>query len=133
MRLPPRPALAALLALPLGGCWIDAAVGPSAVVTGTSLILIGRTPVDVVASLATGQDCSVVNRERRLPYCMDPPAPPPPPPFCTPSLGRVDCWTVPPPGAPLRGVADPPRNPPPPTAPRPRWGLDTLLGAPVSP
>jgi hypothetical protein len=131
MRLPPRFWLP-LLALPLGGCWVDSAIGPSAVVNGASIVLIGRTPVDVVASLATGRDCSVVNHERRLPYCMEPAAPPPPTPFCTPSLGRVDCWTVPPPGAPLRGVADPPRLAAPQPAPPPRWGLDTLLGGGVS-
>ncbi|PWS37847.1 hypothetical protein DFH01_00575 [Falsiroseomonas bella] len=123
---------ALVLTLPLGGCWIDAAIGPAAVVSGTSVILIGRTPVDAVATLATGRDCSVVNRERRLPWCLEPPAPPPPTPFCTPSLGRVDCWTVPPPGAPLRGVADPPRAPAPPTETGPRRGLDILLGG-VSP
>jgi hypothetical protein len=133
MRLPPRPTLLPLLALPLGGCWVDAAIGPAAVVSGTSVILIGRTPVDAVATLATGRDCSVVNLERRLPWCLEPPAPPQPPPFCTRSLGRVDCWTVPPPGAPLRGVADPPRPAEPPTATGPRRGLEILLGGGVSP
>lgn len=130
MRLP-QPLWLPLLALPLGGCWIDAAIGPAAVVTGTSIILIGRTPTDVLASLATGRDCSVVNYERRLPYCMELPGPPPPAPFCTPSLGRADCWTMPPPGAPLRGIADPPRPPEPP-APGPRWSLDTMLNGPIS-
>jgi hypothetical protein len=99
--------LPALLALP--GCGLESSIGPSAVVMGTSLILIGKTPVDVVASLVTGENCSAVHVERRQPWCQAPPGPPPPPPFCTPSLGRVDCWTAPPPGAPLLGVADPAR------------------------
>jgi hypothetical protein len=94
-----------LIAMPLAGCMLEAALGPAAVVGATSLVLIGRTPVDVVASLATGQDCSAVNLERRHPYCLAHPAAPEPPQFCTRSIGRVDCWTVPPQGA-TRGVAD---------------------------
>jgi hypothetical protein len=97
--------LAPLLALPLGGCLLESALGPAAVVGATSLVLIGKTPVDVVASLATGRNCSAVNLERRDPYCLAHPGPPEPAPFCTRTIGQVDCWTTPPPGT-GRGLAD---------------------------
>jgi hypothetical protein len=42
-------------------------------------------------------------------YCAPVPPPPGPPPYCTPSLGRVDCWVTPPPSIPMqRGVVDGP-------------------------
>lgn len=105
-----RLAMSLLLPPLLGACALEPALGPAAVVGGASVILIGRTPVDQVASWITGQDCSVVRLERREPYCAAPPGPPPAPPFCTRSLGAVDCWTAPPLGSePQRGVADPPR------------------------
>lgn len=100
------PALPLLLcAAALGGCVPEAVVG----VTAGSLVFTGKTPLDHVAGLVSGQDCSAVRWERHGPWCVTPPAAPAPPPFCTRSLGSVDCWTRPPPGAPLRGVADPPR------------------------
>lgn len=99
-----------LLIVPLAGCGVEPLLGPAAVVGGASVVLTGRTPVDAVASWATGADCSVVRLERREPWCAPPPAPPAPPPYCTRSLGAVDCWTSPPLGTqPQRGVADPPR------------------------
>jgi len=102
--------LPACLPVLLGACVPEAALGPGAALGGASLVLTGRTPVDHVASWATGRDCSAVRLERREPWCAPPPAPPAPPPFCTRSLGGVDCWTRPPAGsAPQRGVADPPR------------------------
>ncbi len=95
----------------LGGCQIGptvaATAGPALVVTGASLVLTGRTPVDHVASLATGRDCSLVRVERRESWCAPLPAPPPPTPFCTRSLGSADCWTTRPFDA-GRQVADPP-------------------------
>lgn len=94
------------LALPLGGCWIEPAIGPAAAVGGASLILTGATPVDHLASLATGQECSVVRLERRQSWCA-PPRPAPVQPFCTRSLGAVDCWAWSPPGS-QRQAADPP-------------------------
>ena len=99
---------ALLLALPLSGCALEQALAPVAIATGASLVFTGRTPVDHAAGWATGQDCSAVRWERHGPWCVTPPPPPGPPPFCTRSLGAVDCWTSPPAGAPLRGVADPP-------------------------
>ena len=86
-----------VLALPLllAGC-LEAALGPAAVVGGASLVFTGRTPIDHVASLATGRDCSAVRLERYQPWCAPLPGPPDPQPFCTRSLGSVDCWTRPP-------------------------------------
>ena len=108
-----RPAVPLLLLPPvlaLGACALEPALGPAAAVGAASLVLTGRTPVDHVASLVTGQDCSAVRLERRLPYCAPHPGPPAPPPYCTRSLGGVDCWTAPPlDSAPQRGLADPPR------------------------
>lgn len=101
--------LAPLLLLALGACALESAFGPAAVVTGASLVFTGRTPLDHMASLATGEDCSAVRWERHGPWCAPPPAPPGPPPYCTRSIGSVDCWTARPPGASLRGVADPGR------------------------
>lgn len=92
----------------LGGCGLEPALAPAAAVGGASLVLTGRMPVDHAASWWTGQECSVVRLERRESYCAPPPGPPAPQPYCTRSLGAVDCWTAPPPGA-GRGVADPPR------------------------
>jgi hypothetical protein len=98
--------LPVLLLLP--ACGAEPLLGPAAVVGGASLVLTGRTPVDHLASLATGADCSVVRLERREPYCAPPAGPSARQPYCTRSLGAVDCWTSPPPGAvPGRGVADP--------------------------
>ncbi len=74
-----------------------------------SLVFTGKTLVDHVAGWATGRDCSAVRVERYGPWCVDRPGPPPPAPYCTRSLGTVDCWTSPPPGAPRNGVADPGR------------------------
>ncbi|NGM20662.1 hypothetical protein G3576_11610 [Roseomonas stagni] len=108
-RLAHRPAAALIGALPLllGGCVAEQAIGPGLVVGGASIVLTGRTPVDHVASLISGQDCSIVRLERRESWCAPPPGPPPPQAYCTPSLGRVDCWTTPPFGG-NRQVADPP-------------------------
>ncbi len=108
MRRPPAPIWAQiwLLALPLGGCITDAAIGPVAVVSGASIILTGGTPVDHIASLVTGQNCSIVHLERREPWCA-PAYVAPVQPFCTRSLGAVDCWAWTPPGS-QRQAADPP-------------------------
>lgn len=99
-RCPNRPAarrVALVLALPLAlaGC-LEAALGPAAAVGGASLVFTGRTPIDHVASLATGRDCSAVRLERYQPWCAPLPGPPEPQPFCTRTLGAVDCWTRPP-------------------------------------
>ncbi|MGG5808978.1 hypothetical protein [Falsiroseomonas sp. CW058] len=109
MARPRRPALLLPLCA-LAACGLEPALGPVAAVGGASVVLTGRTPVDHVASWATGGDCSIVRLERRESWCAPPPAPPAAPPFCTRSLGAVDCWVTPPLGSgPQRGVADPPR------------------------
>jgi hypothetical protein len=88
--------LALPLVLPLGGCALEPLAGPALVAGAGSLVLTGRTPIDHVASLATGRDCSAVRLERGESWCAHPPPPPPNLPFCTRSLGRADCWTAPP-------------------------------------
>ena len=88
---------------------------------GTSLVLTGRTPVDHVASLVTGRDCSAVHIERREPWCRPTVAEVPPQAFCTRSLGAVDCWTAAPSGS-TRQAADPPAPVPvPPSAAEAGW------------
>jgi hypothetical protein len=82
-----------LLPLLLGGCQ---ALAPFAVAGGATVAAIGRSPVDVVVSYATGRDCSVVRLDRRESYCAQAEQPPAAEPFCTMSLGRADCWIVPP-------------------------------------
>lgn len=106
--LPRRAALFLGLVLPLAvaGC-VESALGPAAVVGGASLVFTGRTPIDHVASLATGRDCSAVRLERYQPWCAPLPGPPQPQPYCTRSLGAVDCWTSPLPFS-GRQLADPP-------------------------
>jgi hypothetical protein len=100
----------ALLALPL---LLAACDGPGLVVFGgvnvASLALTGRTPPDILTSLATGRSCSVARLDRGETYCA--PADPgfAPPPHCTRSLGSVDCWATPPASIPLQaGVAQQP-------------------------
>lgn len=101
--LPPIPLL-----LILAGC-DPASLGVTAAVGVGSVAVIGRTPVDAAVSLASGRDCSVVRLDRGQSYCRPVEPPPAPPPYCTPSLGRVDCWREPPLTIPLqRGVADGP-------------------------
>ncbi len=106
-----------LLLLPLAACGGES-IGPMLFVNGGSIMLIGRTPADVVVSAITGSDCSVVHIDSGQPYCRTD-IPPALQPFCTRSLGTVDCWTNgPPPQTPAqRQVADSP--PPTPAVPRP--------------
>lgn len=82
--------------------------GPSLVTNGAALVLTGRTPLDHVASLVTGRDCSVVRVERREGWCAPLSVPPPPAAYCTRSLGSTDCWTTRPVNA-GRQMADPPQ------------------------
>ncbi len=112
-----------LVPLALAGC--DAtSLGVAAGVNGGSIAVIGRTPVDLLVSLATGRDCSIVRRDRQMSYCAPEEAPPAAPPYCTRSIGSVDCWTAPPLAVPVqRGVADGPLAlTPAQDADRTRWG-----------
>lgn len=101
-----RPVIPLLLSLPLAGCALEPVLAPAVALGGASLVFTGKTPIDHVAGWATGQDCSSVRWERHGPWCAPPPGGPAPQPYCTRSRGSVDCWTVPPAGAPLRGAGD---------------------------
>lgn len=105
----PSPRALGLFALALlPGCSGPALVGVAAG-NVASLALIQRTVPDAVVTVVSGEDCSIVNRDLGLPYCVPRPQAPPAPPFCTRSLGAVDCWERPPPAdPPRRGVADGP-------------------------
>jgi hypothetical protein len=48
--------------------------------------------MDVVASVVTGHDCSIVRLSNGGSYCKPTEPPPLPQPYCTRSLGVVDCW-----------------------------------------
>ncbi len=88
--LPPGRLSLVLLMLPLGGC-IEPLLGPAAILSGASLVVTGRTPVDHAAGWATGMECSAVRLERHGPWCVAP-APAPPRPVCARTIGSVDCW-----------------------------------------
>lgn len=93
----------------LGGC-ADTA-GPLAAVGIGSIVVAGRTPIDIAVSAAVGRDCSVVRLDRGKSYCKPVEPPPPPPAFCTRSLAAVDCWEGPSPfGYYQRGLADGPSD-----------------------
>jgi hypothetical protein len=87
-----------LVAAPvLSGC------GPAAplaevgvgVVSGASIPIFHRTPLDMAVSAATGRNCSVVWLDRGETYCRAREPKPETPEFCTRSLGVVDCWKDP--------------------------------------
>lgn len=84
-----------------------------------SFVVLQRGLFDVAYSMVTGQDCSVINIERRGEYCRTDPVATPAS-FCTRSLGDVDCWTVAEPYGPQRAVQDTPAVPE--RTPR-RWSL----------
>jgi hypothetical protein len=87
-----------LLVATLPGCsWEDAliTVGVVGAVNVTSIVVIGRTPIDAIYSLSKGKDCSVVRLDEGKTYCRPIEPPPPPQPFCTRSLAVVNCWTDP--------------------------------------
>jgi hypothetical protein len=83
----------ALLSL-LTGCGPAVPVGIG-VVSAASIPIFHRSPVDMVASAASGRDCSVVNLDKGERYCRPKDRVPQPPEFCTRSLGVPDCWTDP--------------------------------------
>ena len=100
---------AALGMASLGGC-ADTA-GPLAAVGIGSIVVAGRTPVDIAVSAAVGRDCSVVRLDDGKSYCKLVEPPPRPPAFCTRSLAAVDCWEGPSPfGYYQRGLADGPSD-----------------------
>jgi hypothetical protein len=101
--------LALLSVLACGLCGCEAAVAPLAVASLVSIATIKRDPADVVVSLVTGLDCSIVRMARGKNYCQAMAPPPSPPRYCTHSLAGIDCWDSPNPfGYPQREVADGP-------------------------
>jgi len=111
-----RPGLILLmLLLPpfLGGCGPETPVVAAATVavSGASIPIFHRTPIDMAVSAASGRDCSVVNLDRGERYCRPKDQPPEKPLFCTRSLGVPDCWADPAklPNSP-REIADGPRS-----------------------
>ncbi len=103
------PLLALLAApLPLAGC-DTASLAVAGAASVASITLVGRGVPDILVSGLSGRDCSIVRLDRGLSYCAPELAAPGPPPYCTPSLGRVDCWVTPPASIPMqRGVVDGP-------------------------
>ncbi|MBS0644224.1 MAG: hypothetical protein U1E70_27070 [Acetobacteraceae bacterium] len=68
--------------------------GAIAGVAGT-IAVFGRSPADLVVSLVSGKDCSIVRWDEGKSYCKPQEPPPQPPTFCTRSLGVVNCWSDP--------------------------------------
>ena len=103
-----RAALPLLAVLALTGC--DAAsLTAGAAVNVASVTLVGRSVPDIVISGLSGRDCSIVRIDRGMSYCGPSEAAPSPAPYCTPSIGRVDCWVTRPASIPMqRGVVDGP-------------------------
>lgn len=81
----------------LAGCGVSdnlaAFVGVAA--NAGSIATFHRSPPDLVYSLVTGRNCSVVRLDRGQSYCTPVEPPPEPQAFCTRSLGVVDCWRDP--------------------------------------
>ena len=91
----PLSLLALAAAAPLAACGTWA--GPVGAIAGAglaSVAVIQRTPGDLVASVVTGRDCSLVRLDKQQSYCK-PPETTPRTPYCTHSLGVVDCWIDP--------------------------------------
>ncbi|MSP03323.1 MAG: hypothetical protein EXR07_20110 [Acetobacteraceae bacterium] len=75
-----------------------------------SIVIFHRSPADMLVSVVTGRDCSIVHLDKGERYCRPREQPPEVPVFCTRSLGVADCWAEPAklPNAP-REIADGPR------------------------
>ena len=74
-----------------------------------SVVTFGRDPADLVVSLLSGRDCSIVRLAQAQSYCKPIEPPPMPPRYCTRSLGVADCWDKPNPfGTYQQSVADGP-------------------------
>jgi hypothetical protein len=89
--------IALALLLLLAGCGPAAPVAEIGVVvvSGASIPIFHRTPLDMLVSAATGRNCSVVNLDKGERYCRPKDRAPEPPEFCTRSLGVPDCWDDP--------------------------------------
>lgn len=90
------PFLLLLVFLPwLAGCadWGE----PTGIAAGANLasvVVFQRSVPDILFSLISGRNCSVVRLDEGRTYC-EAPWEPRPQPFCTRSLGVVDCWADP--------------------------------------
>lgn len=78
-----------------GGVAWTTPVGAAAGVNLVSVIVLHRSVLDVLWSLASGRDCSIVRLDQGLSYCKPLEPEPPPLPYCTHTLGWVDCWSDP--------------------------------------
>jgi hypothetical protein len=78
----------------LAGCGPAAPVAEVGivVVSGASIPIFHRSPVDMLVSAAVGRNCSVVNLDKGEHYCRPRDRAPETPEFCTRSLGIPDCW-----------------------------------------
>jgi hypothetical protein len=81
----------------LAGCGPAAPVAEVGVgvVSGASIPIFHRSPVDMAVSAASGRDCSVVNLDKGERYCRPQDLAPETPEYCTRSLGVPDCWDDP--------------------------------------
>jgi hypothetical protein len=97
----------------LGSCGPAAPVAGVGVgvLSGASIPIFHRSPIDMVLSAATRQDCSAVNLDKGERYCRSRDRAPETQEFCTRSLGIPDCWddSSKLPNHP-REIADGPRN-----------------------
>lgn len=93
-----RTLLLLALLLPLTACggvaWTTP-VGAAAGVNLVSVIVLHRSVFDILWSLASGEDCSIVRLDQGKSYCKPREPEPPPLPYCTQTLGWVDCWSDP--------------------------------------
>lgn len=89
--------VAACLGAAVAGCapFNEVAGTFAGVETVVMLPVFGRTSTDLLYSLISGRDCSIVRLEQGKHYCVPREGPPAPPLFCTRSLGVVDCWANP--------------------------------------
>jgi hypothetical protein len=90
-----RPWKVLLPSLLFAGCHATVPPKPfvvAAVVDTASIAVFQRDVLDLVWSLVSGRDCSIVHLEQNQPYCRPIEPLPGEPPYCTRSLGVPDCW-----------------------------------------
>jgi hypothetical protein len=86
------------MCLSLSGCGAGAWVEPTgafAAANAAAIPVFQRSVPDMLVSVLTGRDCSMVRLDRGQSYCRAEEPVPEPPPYCTRSLGVVDCWADP--------------------------------------
>jgi hypothetical protein len=91
-----RVRLASALACVLVPVMLSASLAGCAAALGAGTVaLTDKTPVDHVASLISGKDCSTVRRQRGLTYCVEDETIPPVLVHCYPTLGEATCYAQP--------------------------------------